>query len=732
MRTSTFLYQPIRRTLLLLSVLTGLLAGQLQAQTTAKTVSLMAKSIQITVNGSPKTVVALRWLPVGDTLTANSSATNYYLNAWERFKNRNGYVIERRNVATGTIERSITILPDTVALGNCARSTTMGFESEACDLLYGALYDVIDSSPGTVNGQTIEIQAANAQERPQRYSLTALGAEMSFKASRLAGLGWIDSTAVENSNYDYRIREAGTTNADTATRSHQLRILAAIVGQQAPATPLATFGDKKVTLKWRWRNLATTQLAFQKAYSNYHVEKSTTSSTAGFSRVTTKPIFSFSDLTDSLYFNTTLDTNGVTRFFRIVGRTPFDEEVNSGVVSGMGKATPLKLYPRIDSSSISTTNQAYFRWVFPSDTIIANANALIKGFVIRRTTDLANFSIISGTSLLSVSSRQFSLSNVTTSGYYVVTAVSTSNDSLNSIPVFLETIDETPPQVPTGLTATWQAATKGVKLTWVANSEVDLLGYKLFRSNLADEEPTLIADSLVNVTTFIDTLVKLDNPRAYYSILAIDKRYNHSALSPKISIRKPDQRPPARPLFKGFSISNRTIQLDWISSISTDVATYKLSRKTKNTVASPTLLKSWPKASSPQTYADTALNVGIYTYYVQAIDSTNNMSTDSIDVELLSVAVSKPRLDIFTSKADTIFKQIELRWTYDVANVVEFEILKAEGASSQLSSWKITDGSTRSIYDDNVATGKTYRYSIRALFKDGMNSNWKEISVVLQ
>ena len=89
--------------------------------------------------------------------------------------------------------------------------------------------------------------------------------------------------------------------------------------------------------------------------------------------------------------------------------------------------------------------------------------------------------------------------------------------------------------------------------------------------------------------------------------------------------------------------------------------------------------------------------------------------------------IPKPNSDTLLAQLDSIFKQVKLEWNYGATNVAEFQCLKAETARASLSSWKIVDYLARLIYDEKIATGKTYRYAIRALFNDGSVSNWKEI-----
>jgi len=89
--------------------------------------------------------------------------------------------------------------------------------------------------------------------------------------------------------------------------------------------------------------------------------------------------------------------------------------------------------------------------------------------------------------------------------------------------------DTTPPNTPTGLNATGAAG--AISLTWNANSEGDLAGYRLYRSaSNAGPYVTINDGAIVSGTSFSDTPV-IDGVPVFYKILAEDVSGNRSALS---------------------------------------------------------------------------------------------------------------------------------------------------------------------------------------------------------
>ena len=93
-----------------------------------------------------------------------------------------------------------------------------------------------------------------------------------------------------------------------------------------------------------------------------------------------------------------------------------------------------------------------------------------------------------------------------------------------SIPVTIE--DTTAPQIPTGLEIV-QSDT-GAYLTWTANAETDLAGYRVFRSDTASGEFHPISDNLVTTNAFFDPS---SHSGQHYRVSAVDEFGNESAMS---------------------------------------------------------------------------------------------------------------------------------------------------------------------------------------------------------
>ena len=87
--------------------------------------------------------------------------------------------------------------------------------------------------------------------------------------------------------------------------------------------------------------------------------------------------------------------------------------------------------------------------------------------------------------------------------------------------------DKTPPAVPVGLEV--KASEAGAYVTWEPNSESDLAGYRVFRSEWPDTGFKSVTDRLTGGVGFFDSSYR---PGLYYAVAAVDESGNESPMSP--------------------------------------------------------------------------------------------------------------------------------------------------------------------------------------------------------
>lgn len=121
--------------------------------------------------------------------------------------------------------------------------------------------------------------------------------------------------------------------------------------------------------------------------------------------------------------------------------------------------------------------------------------------------------------------------------HYVFTAVDQAgNESRPSIDAQMPTIDLTGPATPIGLTATAQPAS--VELTWQANNDSDLAGYRLYRAltlPVDTNAPPVHSQPLLTTPSYRDETVEAGQSY-YYVVVAVDANQNGSSASEAVLV----------------------------------------------------------------------------------------------------------------------------------------------------------------------------------------------------
>ncbi|MEO0189460.1 MAG: T9SS type A sorting domain-containing protein [candidate division WOR-3 bacterium] len=165
---------------------------------------------------------------------------------------------------------------------------------------------------------------------------------------------------------------------------------------------------------------------------------------------------------------------------------------------------------------------------------------------------------------------------------------------------------------------------KKVKLTWRQNTEADLAGYKIYRSNISYQYSTTpYATILAPETTFIDTL-PLEGMN-YYVATAYDNLNNESGFSNQTSVFI-DNIPPSVPtnLVASYDSITQRVSLIWRSSPDGDLKLYRIYRsEITGNYTNP--IDSVFKPDT--TFIDSTIYLGkTYYYVVSAVDTNKNES----------------------------------------------------------------------------------------------------------
>ncbi|WP_422091813.1 hypothetical protein [Tenacibaculum ovolyticum] len=559
---------------------------------------------------------------------------------------------------------------------------------------------------GGNDGQLADIYNL-VNENEQRFSFSLLAADMSFEAAKKAGWGFEDNEVKPNEKYVYKIKPAILDYL-------AIKGTATIVGIKdyeplpAPLDFQGIFGDKNVILTWEYQ-------LFKSIYTSYNLERSIDS--VNFMPLSKEPLVNLNDKPNApakrMFFIDSLASNTKKYYYRVNGISPFGEKgLYSNVISGQGK--PILPYtPRISDVQLTkNTNEAIISWEFPK-----KGEYLLQKFqLLIAAKDSGPYQV--GVDSILPSKRKLTYNKLQAANYVKIKAIGKhSKHEKTSFSTLIQPIDSVPPAVPTVLTGAIDSLGI-VKISWKQNIEPDFLGYKVFRGFLKDEEASPITVSPIPLNKFIDTVtVKNLNSKVYYSVVAVDKRYNHSEKSTVLVLEKPDVIPPTSPVFSGYKVIRSSIILKWIRS-SEEECTHILSRKnlTKQTPWKDILVTS----DTLQTYTDTKLAANQkYRYRIKAIDKAELISIPSTPITI-TIADVMPKVYIkgFDYIVNRETNQIELYWRANEKKLVEYTIYK-QLKEEQPTTWRILPSTIKKVIDTEVSPNEIYIYHIRGVLKKG-------------
>lgn len=635
--------------------------------------------------------IAIKTFAKDDSVCIRWSPTSYGI--WIK-GNKYGYKIERillskgGNVVSGLSNSMlhngvIKPLPETEWLPILKQDTV--YAPVALQALWGKTFEL------TSTFKTNIMQAYNKiRENESRFGFAMYCADRSLPVAKALGVYWRDRITNRNEKYIYRVYiNAPILEAvDTAYVVVDPNIPPDLY---IPNKPQGSLMGNSIILNWE--SLGTD-------YVGYHVERSYNGRT--FKRITKDLVVPFASKGKMVgYYSDSLDGNRERYIYRIIGVTPF---TNYGPYSDTVQIRALKTIvspSNLDVKIMSKGQQVLLTWEYESKT------KDLSHFAILRSSSATGEYEVVGLNIQS-SERQWVDTKPLGSGYYKVVALSKLGFRGESLEVFAQLTDDTPPLPPVGIEGT--VDTLGVvRLKWTPNTEKDLMGYRVFRSNGIDGEYAQLSKSILIKNSYTDTIVlKTLTKNVYYKLAAVDKRYNSSDLSDVCVLKRPDIVPPAPPVITSVSKVKYGVLIQWINSPSNDVV--------KNLIFKVDGLKTTliDSVKYSTEYIDTSKtpNKGTIEYYLKSIDSSGNYSN------------STTRLAAY-NKNDTLKNgniQLIAHLKYQSKNI--FISLKWDCTENKVYLYKREIGNSFFLFktinrdctfnDYNVLEGKTYEYFIRS------------------
>jgi fibronectin type 3 domain-containing protein len=313
-----------------------------------------------------------------------------------------------------------------------------------------------------------------------------------------------------------------------------------------------------------------------------------------------------------------------------------------------------------------------------------------KGYFVFRSDDKGKTYKKLTETMLAASANQFTdklKEEATGNVQYYVETQDASGNKIPSVKTTVYVPDHSAPEMPKNVKGTTESGK--ISLSWTANTEKDLAGYRIYRGLRDDDENNML---LLNVTpqtatTFIDTFPKKAKTKFIYKVSAMDKAFNES---PKAVswLTLPDVVPPVAPVLNSAKMNGNDVELQWGMVVSDAIMGYDVYR-----VYGDKKEKLTQILAKENTFTDkTATQKGLYEYYVQAVDSakleskpsnkmyvntsqdkeiqfvklslTQDAKTKKVVVELLGIIADEVQMArLFRKDGDTGFKVLPYQFS---------------------------------------------------------------------
>ena len=657
--------------------------------------------------------ITLRWAP-NDEL------------AW-KYANEYGYIVERF-----TVSRNDTMLSKIIKVASKGLikpaplpkwdsiANKNDYAAVIAQAIYGEDFDVSVS-----DNKGVAKFVNQTEQLKQRFTMALYAADQNFDAARYAGLAFVDKNVKPNEKYLYKVYTVIPRAKIMIDTAMAFIGLADYKPLPKPSDIYADFGDKNVILSWDFDS-------YREYYNAYYVERSADGGKT-FARVNNLPLTKLNEPSKDtaskapgiVLFIDSLPGNQIKYQYRIAGVSAFGETgPYSDVLEGKGKVM-LAGSPNITGITIDDKGKAVLHWDFAD-----SLNSIIKGFELKSAKKIDGEYKTVKTNI-APGERKLSLGDLTSTSYLSITAIPNDGEEKSSYPFLAQPEDATPPGVPQGFTGSIDS-TGVVVLRWKENTEKDMLGYKVFRTYVKGNEYSTVIDSVWHGLEYRDTVSLANlNQKVYYTITAVDQHYNQSPFAPVVEIKKPDMVPPSQPVFSSYELKENQLLLQWVNSTDADVVAHTLYRKEVADTATTWVKVIETRDKKIQQYTDKpAVPNRTYSYTVIATDSAGHESSPAVPITVfVPDARQKEAIKQLDIEVDRDKREIAINWVSAAANVVQFELYRAEDKNA-LNLYQVFKAEQKNFIDKDLRVNTNYKYGIRAVYKDGKYSDFKMKNII--
>ncbi|GGS03877.1 fibronectin type III domain-containing protein [Deinococcus sedimenti] len=279
----------------------------------------------------------------------------------------------------------------------------------------------------------------------------------------------------------------------------------------------------------------------------------------------------------------------------------------------------------------------------------------------------------------------------------------------------------TPPAAPAGVTVTPGRDT--LTLTWTANTERDLTGYWVYRSE--GDPPTapefLLTGLPITGTTYVDAIPQGVQTRYHYRVLAVNSSRVNSLPSAPAAAALLDVTPPPPPLLQPAAVTAAGVTLTWAQSEVPDLARFEITRAAP--ASDPAVVGSVDAPA--RTYTDATGVPGVaYRYSLRSLDRTGNRSEPAAPVTASRPAPAGSTRPTDVRAALLPEGGVRLTWTAGAAPA-RYVVYRLDGTRLL----EVSDVLPDLTYTDPDGKADS-RYVLRALSSEGeISAPTEEVSV---
>ena len=278
--------------------------------------------------------------------------------------------------------------------------------------------------------------------------------------------------------------------------------------------------------------------------------------------------------------------------------------------------------------------------------------------------------------------------------------------------------DETSPAIPTGLSAV--ASDAVVDLDWDANSDADLAGYNLYRSETSPVDSSgspLNGGILITAESYSDSSV-VNETLYYYSLTSVDTSGNESDGSAETSATPVgDVTAPDAPSGLSAVGGDGVVALNWDDNSEGDLAGYNVYRGTETGVYDPTPINGGSLIADSDYLDSSVANGTPYFYVVTAVDLSDNESILSGEASATPEADTTPPAAPTNLSAAAGDGEVDLNWDDNgEPDLAGYNVYRGT-TSGSFDVTPINGGSlvSASQYNDTAVTnGTEYFYVVKA------------------